>query len=274
MGHMKQITSSENRIVKQIKKLKTKKGREQQGCYMIEGPNLIREAVASHAQILFVLFCDDVDAWTDELRDLCNEAEKLTDVYGVPRQLFQSIGDTVTSQNVLAVVSMKKYDRDFLARKDVGRLVVLDRLQDPGNVGTIIRTADAAGFDAVVTLKGTVDIFSPKTVRSAAGAIFRIPVVHEENIEDLIELLHHKGMKIVAADAAGERPYYDEIQEGPIAIIIGNEGNGLRNEFLRSPFITTINIPMREGAESLNASVAAAILMYETVRKTKRNGVV
>ena len=147
---------------------------------------------------------------------------------------------------------------------------MLDRLQDPGNIGTILRTADAAGYGLAVIMKGTVDIFSPKVVRAATGSLFRMPVVFMDSISELVDFSRAAGRKLVATCLNAQSYYFDEDLSENIALIIGNEGNGISKELMESSDIR-IKIPMHGNIESLNASVAAGILMYESVRGMQTN---
>ena len=146
-----------------------------------------------------------------------------------------------------------------------GNFVVLDRLQDPGNIGTILRTADAAGYKLAVVMKGTADVFSPKVVRAATGSLFRMPVVFMDSEEELLEFTRAAGKKTVATCFDTDLYYYDVNLKENIALIIGNEGNGISETLIASSDVK-IKIPMHGNIESLNASVAAGILMYEAVR--------
>jgi TrmH family RNA methyltransferase len=207
-------------------------------------------------------------------------------------RLFDEIADTVTPQHVMAIVRKPSggscfgtYDaknadwdsagrneaKDFLPSGPGGRtaLVVLDRLQDPGNVGGVIRSAEAADFTGVVAVKGTADPFSQKVVRAASGALFRIPVRFAPDGETVLKALKERGIHVVACTMTGERPYDEATLSGNVAIIVGNEGNGLSEAFLAGAD-ERIHIPMREGSESLNVSVAASVVMFEKARQEKR----
>lgn len=258
---MREITSKNNQIFKFFQKLESKKYRDRFGLYLIEGENLIEEAHKNGAEfqeILVRMGAGDrfIKPWMDD--------EK---VYLVEPKLFQEVAQTETSQGVIA--SVKKPDlslKDFENKKSSGNFVVLDRLQDPGNIGTIIRTADAAGYELIVALKGTADIFSPKVVRSTTGSLFRMPIVFAEDNDELVEFAHKTGKKLVATCLDDSRFYYDEDLSENIALIVGNEGNGISQELIDKSDVK-IKIPMHGSIESLNASVAAAIIMYESVRK-------
>jgi TrmH family RNA methyltransferase len=144
-------------------------------------------------------------------------------------------------------------------------ILVLDRIQDPGNMGTMIRTAVAAGYRLILASRGTVDIYSPKVLRATAGMVFDIPVLYAEDEDDLMRLIARSGRRSVVTVPSGGRPYYDEDLRRGIALIIGNEGNGASERLISSADIR-VTLPMRGSIESLNAAVAAAILMYESIR--------
>ena len=181
--------------------------------------------------------------------------------------MFDRLAQTETSQGVLAIVAKPETDAGDFASAS-GNFVVLDRLQDPGNIGTILRTADAAGYRLAVVMKGTADIFSPKVVRAATGSLFRMPVVFMDSNSELVEFTRAAGKKLVATCFDTERCYFDEDLTDNIALVIGNEGNGICKEIIESSDVK-IKIPMHGNIESLNASVAAGILMYEAVRGKK-----
>jgi TrmH family RNA methyltransferase len=146
--------------------------------------------------------------------------------------------------------------------------MVLDNLQDPGNLGTIVRTAEGAGVDAVFMSKETVDIYNPKTIRSTMGSIYRMPVVYVEDVVELLESFRQKGIKSYAAHLQGEHSYDQENYTEGTAILIGNEGNGLRDEVSEKADIW-VQIPMKGQVESLNAAIAASIMMFEVSRQRR-----
>ena len=188
-------------------------------------------------------------------------------VFIVDPKLFGELAQTETSQGIIASVRKPILSlEEFIENKKPGNFVVLDRLQDPGNIGTIIRTADAAGYKLVIAMKGTADIFSPKVVRSATGSLFRIPIAFVENNDQLIDFAHKAGKKLTATCLDDSKYYYEEDLKENIALIVGNEGNGIDPDLIAKSDVK-IKIPMHGSIESLNASVAAAIIMYESVRK-------
>lgn len=258
---MKTIYSSENRIYKLCKELTVKKYRDRLGKYIIEGENLIEEAVKSGETMEYIIIREDYEGKALEFADAAQEAVLMD------RQLFEKIAQTETSQGVIAIVEKKMYTPDeFYSMAGDGNIVFLDRLQDPGNIGTVIRTAEAAGYKGIVSLKGTGDIYSPKTVRAATGSVFRMPVLHEADLSEAAGHIRNCGKNIVATCMDGEKEYFDVDMKKNIVLVIGNEGNGISDE-LKELADIKIRIPMQGLVESLNASVAAGILMYESMRK-------
>lgn len=184
-------------------------------------------------------------------------------------RLFEQLAQTETSQGLIAIVSKNEVSQTEFYKHvaaSKGNVVVLDRLQDPGNIGTIIRTADAAGYCGIVTIAGTGDIFSPKIVRAAAGSLFRVPILTGQNTQETAEGLKAAGKTLISTCFDTDTYYYDVQMKQDTAIVIGNEGKGISDEFLAQSDLK-VKIPMEGNIDSLNASVAAGILMYESMRK-------
>lgn len=257
---MNWITSTENQIYKQILQLQKKKHREQSGQYLIEGPNLINEALENGAEIVFLVESVEKEFLTEHTYD--------APVYVMSEPLFRKVTETETPQGILAVVKKKVFSEEAFFRVNPQRtnLLVADRIQDPGNLGTMMRTADAAGYQGVILLKGTVDPYSSKVVRSAAGALFRLPLLFLDTPEDVLRVLKARQRKIVCTVLSGGQPYYDAEIKEQIALVIGNEGNGICQELFEGADLL-VSIPMTAGSESLNAAVSAGILMYESMRQ-------
>lgn len=253
---MREIRSKDNRIFKECQKLSQKKYRDREGLYLIEGENLIGEVPQTD---LVYIICSDRQEWSFEHDE---------NVYLMSANLFDKIAQTETSQGILAVVRKPQISVESLEQhlRPNDNLVVLDRLQDPGNIGTIIRTAEGAGYGAVVTMKGTADVFSPKTIRAAAGSVFRIPIIQVEDNGELRSLSDRLQKKLVVTAFDTDKFYFDVDLSKEIALVIGNEGNGVSDELMEMADIK-VKIPMDGNLESLNASVAAGILMYETKRR-------
>ena len=253
---MRTISSKDNKIFRLCQQLSHKKYRDKLGLYLIEGENLLEEAVKNGAAIKTVLMCRD---YRGSLFGTEDKAFCLSD------KLFEQLSQTETTQGIMAIVEKPELSPDLFLDRGGGNFIVLDRLQDPGNIGTILRTADAAGYELAIVMKGTADVFSPKAVRAATGSLFRMPVVFMDSVDELMEFTRAAGKKLVATCFDTDRYYYDENLKGNIALIIGNEGSGISRELIECSDLK-IKIPMHGNIESLNASVAAGILMYEAVR--------
>ncbi len=268
---MKEISSRDNQIFRHALSLKRKKYRDQYGEYLIEGPNLIKEALKEGVEIrtlMISVFSEDGGNDSEILEEECLKDRTLV----LSGNLFEELSETETPQGMLAVVSKRVNCRPDDVMRPGGSIIVLDRLQDPGNIGTILRTADAAGFDMAIFIKGTGDPYSSKIVRSAAGSLFRIPIVSVSGYDELEELLRRNGKKIIATAMNGEAAYFETDISTDCAIVIGNEGNGVDDDLIRRADMT-ISIPMAGNTESLNASVAAGILMYERIRRQNERSI-
>lgn len=273
---MKFISSLDNPILKQVKKLYRKKDRDQQGCYLIEGFNLTTEALNCIEDLELTLIREstiDGEA-SKELESLIVRLEETgIQVFKVSDHAFDRVADTETPQGLLSVVKRKNWSSEkFFTDNDrlgTGNVVVLDRLQDPGNVGTILRTADGADFLGAVVIKGTADVYGPKIVRSAAGSLFRLPLLFVDSPKEAIELLHQYGKHLIVATPHCEKHYYEQQLRENIALVVGNEGGGVSELFLDQADVQ-VKIPMRDSVESLNVAVAAGILMYETIRQKNK----
>lgn len=267
---MLKITSSQNPLIKEIKSLKTKKVREEKGMFFIEGLKFVQEALKENFGLESILMSEcfaSSDKGAELLALLRTKIGKCEQVscYLIPDRLFNELSDTDTPQGVLGMIQMKQYTLGEVMVGDC-MFLILDSLQDPGNMGTIIRTADAAGFTAVLVLKGCVDIYNPKVLRSTMGSIFHIPVIYIEKAEECFQELISCGLNIYAAHLDGTINYFELDLRKNIALVVGNEANGISNEIALLAH-KLIRIPMIGRSESLNASIAAGILMYESVRQ-------
>lgn len=187
-------------------------------------------------------------------------------VYALPVEVFNRIASTEEPQGVLAVARMRKVEPRELLRGPTPLVVVVDGLQDPGNLGTIIRTAGAAGASGAVLLPGTVDLYNPKVVRASAGALFRLPVVEGIPLDEALTFIKNAGLKLVVADPRANVALYAADLTGPVAAVVGSEGAGVAPE-VQEAASQRVFIPMPGGAESLNAAVAASLVIYEAVRQ-------
>jgi len=222
------ITSKDNETVKRIRKLKEKKYRDLNGKYVIEGVKLIREAISEKANIETVVVCDNCIKTGEIDQKVLYEIAKYNLVY-VDEKVFNNMTDVQNPQGIMAVVDKKNTDKDIKYDEDV--IVVLDDIQDPGNLGTILRTIDSVGLSQVVLSKRSGDVFNPKVVRSTMGAIFRVNIIETENLVNTLKEIKKHKFKVVATSLKTEESIYD-IEYKKTAIVIGNEANGVSQEVL------------------------------------------
>ncbi|MGV3486965.1 MAG: TrmH family RNA methyltransferase [Tuberibacillus sp.] len=246
---MKSIQSSQNPSYKEWKKLLKRKGREKAGLYLVEGPHLVSEALKETGMVSALILDENFES----------EAFQVDfPVFQLTEPLFRELCATETPQGVIAVCKMPKTQ----IPEEAKRLLLIDAVQDPGNLGTLIRTADAAGMDGIILGTGTVDPYNDKVLRSAQGSHFHIPIV-QQSLKEVIFELKEKNIPIVGTALNGKVLGSDSDIQGSeaFALIVGNEGEGVRPEVLQMTDIN-IKIPMYGRAESLNVAVAAGILMY------------
>jgi RNA methyltransferase, TrmH family len=257
---METITSKDNQLIKEIKKLKEKRYRDEKGQFIVEGFRFCSEALMSHFEIPFLFISEgSLDRWKSF--NLENKLQNSTKVYQVKDSVLKSICSTDTPQGVAAVASKANTD----LRYDDGFYILADRIQDPGNMGTIIRTAHAAGASGVITTEGTVDIYNEKTMRSTMGSIFHIKVIEDSDLK-IIKELKNRGFKLVVSTLDTDKNFFDVSLKDNVIIAVGNEGNGISDR-VQSIADIKVKIPMPGGAESLNVGVAASIMIFEKVRQ-------
>ena len=253
------ITSQENSLVKHIKKLQTKSYRIKAGEYLLEGYRLVRDAIENGVKLKNIIVSDTFD--TTEFSHL--------DLTIMPEKLFNQLKTTVNSQGIMAVAKMSERVFDEKRANDGSFFIYLDGIQDPGNLGTIVRIADAGGIDGVLLSKTCVDIYNPKTIRSTMASMFNVPVY--ENCEnDTLKMLKSNGYDLVAGSLEAKCSHYEADYSNRIVVVIGNEANGITDEVM-SMCNVPVKIPIYGKAESLNASVACGILVYEILRRRGKN---
>ena len=260
------IASLQNPSIKHIRMLHKKKYRDTYGQYLIEGPKMVKEALQQGERIWALVVAQSFD-WGEFKAQLGFCAENLK-ILMVKDSLFTHISDTQTPQGIMAVVHKKDYHLEDVLNSPAFFIVVLDQIRDPGNLGTIIRTVDAAGGDGVVLLKGCADPYSPKVVRSTMGSIFRVPLYEVDDHIDFFKRLVQADTHVLVSHLHGSNLFEWPGGYDKIAVVIGNESEGVRQEICRFAS-SLVKIPMLGGAESLNASVAAGILIYEVLRKSR-----
>ncbi len=264
------ITSMANSKVKRLAALAQKaKARREENCFVVEGIRMFREAPPDWIREVYVSETF-IRKHGSELR--CSAPfEVLADA------VFQKASDTQTPQGILCVLSMPRYelaerlagdsDRDTDTAK-APLYMLLEDLQDPGNVGTILRAGEGAGIDGVIMTRQTADLFNPKVIRATMGSIYRVPFFIVDALTDTIDLLREKGVAVYAAHLDDSVDYDVPDYTQPTAFLIGNEGNGLRRETAQRA-AQYIKIPMAGQVESLNAAMASAVLMYEAARQRR-----
>jgi len=258
---MQIITSKDNEIIKNVRKLKEKKYRDLNNEYIVEGVKMIKEAILEEAKIKLIVVCEDNANSGAIDKKLLYEIAKYECIY-VSKKVFDLISDVQTPQGMLAVIEKENSEDKIDYTEDV--IVVLDGIQDPGNLGTILRTIDSVGLKQVIVSKETADSYNPKVVRSTMGAIFRVKVIESHNLLDTLKNMKKHKYKIMATSLETDNSIYD-VDYNKKVIVIGNEANGVEKAILDYAD-EKIKIPMLGKTESLNASVATAVILYEYVR--------
>lgn len=258
------ITSKDNDTIKHIKKLKEKKYREEYNEFIVEGIKMIEEAIQENAKIKSIIICDDCKVTNSIPSDLMYEIAKLNCIY-VAEKIFSSITEVMNPQGILAIIEKPSNQENEIDYKQENFLI-LDNIQDPGNMGTILRTADSLNMNQIIVSKGSADIYNPKVVRSTMGAIFRIKVIEVENLSKVIKEMKKHKINVYATDLKTDKSIYD-VDYKKSAIVIGNEANGVSSAVLNEA-TEKIKIPMIGKTESLNAAVATSVILYEAFRST------
>ncbi len=259
------ITSKDNRLVKEWRALSEQaKQRRKTGCFAIEGARLCGDALASGLTVKAVLYtadaCTTYAAVTEGLIAAAEESAEITP------ELARSMADTASPQGVFCVIKSLDIQLSLDTINNMGRYGVLEDIQDPGNLGTMIRTAEALGLNGLILSAGCCDVYNPKVLRASMGGVFRLPLAVTDNLPETIAALQARGMTALACvvDADAEPLHRVDKTDGCLCVI-GNEGNGLKRETVTA-CKRRVTIPMAGRAESLNASMAAGIVMWEMTR--------
>lgn len=257
------ITSVSNPKIKQLRSLlANRRDRRRERLFVIEGVRLAEEALRAHARIMLLLYDPIHLEQTERGRGLLERVATLSEAVVATPEVIAATTETVTPQGVVAICGWPEYEAP-----QPGVQLVLDAVQDPGNVGTLLRTAEATGVTEVFCMTGTVDIFSPKVVRAAMGAHFRLPLRQDLGWDDLDVALGPIDHSYLA-EANGNMPYYAADWRQPSALIIGNEANGV-SEAARMHATKSVYIPMASEVESLNAAVAGSVILFEAARQRR-----
>lgn len=255
------IESKENNLFKNTKKLKDRKNRTKTNKYIIEGFRLVQEAFKAKVDVEYLIVAEDAEERiNDFFADYINKDLK---IYKISNNLFKELISTENPQGILAVIKMNTMD----LKSDGDFYLLCDKLQDPGNLGTIIRTAHAAGVEGIILTKGTVDIYNEKTIRSTMGSMFYIPIHYDDENLSLVKELKDKGFNLVVTSLDTNKSFFQVDLRNKVLLTVGNEGNGVSSEVLELAD-TKVKIPMPGNAESLNVAIAASVIMYEKVRQS------
>lgn len=266
------ISSPANEKIKAVIQLQSKASvRKKQKLYVVEGTRMYEEVPENElvATYLSEKFYEDNVKKGKISAEITKRLNK-QDYFIVSDNVFKNMSDTVTPQGILAVVRQKEYKlSEILNKKKNQVFMVLESIQDPGNLGTIVRTGEGAGIAGIIVNKETVDVYNSKVIRSTMGSIYRVPVIVSDDLSETLDTLSENNVTIYAAHLKGNEYYADGLYTGSTAFLIGNEGNGL-SEHISGKAHKLIKIPMEGQVESLNASVAASILMYEAKRQAEK----
>ena len=255
------ITSASNQRVKRLTALGRKaKLRREERVFILEGERLYADTPREYLKEIYM---------TEEFLSEKHGGAAPEGCTVVTPEIMRKISDTDTPQGVLCVAKIPSYTREDLLRGQTPLLLLLENIQDPGNLGTMMRTAEAAGVTGVLMSRDTVDLFNPKTVRATMSAIFRVPFLYTDDLIDEIGRLREEdGIEVYAAHLRASRPYDEVDCRKPCAFLIGNEGNGLTEEAADAAS-GRVHIPMQGSIESLNAAMAAGILLFEAARQRR-----
>ncbi len=263
---MNVISSKDNEIVKSVKKLKEKKYRDLENAYIVEGIKMVKEAIMEKASIRQIIICDDCEKSDSIPKELMYEIAKYECTY-VTSKIFKYISEVQTPQGVLAVVEknndVNNIESAINYNEDI--IVALDDIQDPGNLGTILRTVDSVGLTQILVSKGTADCYNPKVVRSSMGAIYRVKVIECEDLLEMLKEVKKNKFKVLVTSLGESKNIY-EMKYNKKVLVIGNEANGVEERIMKIAD-EKIKIPMLGRTESLNAAVATGIVLYEYVRQ-------
>ena len=245
---------------KKIISLRRRRVREAENRHVIEGIRLVDEALHSEASVEQLVFCRDMVSGNDRLQGLMKEAQSQgVLIQDTDFRAFKNMGESQTPEGVMGVVAMTEWDGDR-ALDSEGPILLLDRLKDPGNLGLILRTAEAAGVAGVFLSPGSVELYNPKVVRASRGAIFRVPAFRNADLIGVIEKLKVRGTEVLSAQMGGV-PFRDVDRSGRFGLILGNETFGVEPT-LDAQADLRVMIPMAEGVDSINVAVSAGVILF------------
>ena len=261
------ISSSQNDKVKYLNKLYRSRNRRKEGVFILEGKRLIEAALAGGADFNQV-FLTPAFFKSAENDNLLADLKLRAEFVYLEEKLLEETASTVNPQGILAVVNESVFKGDDFYRQ-ADKILLLDRIQDPGNMGTMIRTAVAAGFDGIIALKGSVDIYNQKVIRATMGGIFSIPIRQKLSQKDFLAEIEAEAAEyeLLAADIRAEEYHFEHQYQDKLILMIGNEANGLDQNLLAGA-TAKIKIPLAGEIESLNAAVAASVISFEILSQS------
>lgn len=262
------ITSSQNQFIKMAASLKEKKYRDELNLFLVEGARLVEEAIHSNWQVEACIYIAEAAKEETKIQELLLKLQsKKCRIIEVSSAIFGKITDVKQPQGIMAVMKKCEYQlADSLAHIEKPFFVVLDEVQDPGNVGTIIRTAAAAGCTGIILTKGCADVFAGKVVRASMGSVFHVPIFENITRKEVIDSFGKYGITLLATSLESSSIYFQIDFNQPMAIVFGNEGNGVSRQLLEESK-ERLHIPLLGNVESLNVAASAAVILYEAVRQ-------
>lgn len=270
MGKNNVIVSTRNQRVVEARKLGQRKQRRRQERFLVEGLQLLHMALDARLRPLEVFYCEDQFAGIEAPALLERFRQASADLVAVSPEVMETLSERDAPQGIVATFALFETPLRSLALTGRELVVVLDRLQDPGNLGTLIRTADAAGATATILIEPCVDPFDPKTVRGTMGSLFNLPVVQTADVQGLFSHLREKGLRLIGADAQLGKVWGEDLLTAGVALVLGNEARGL-SEDVSSHIQAWVRLPIVGKAESLNVAVAGGVLMYSWLRRNWRD---
>lgn len=265
---MREVSSLKNPIIKEIKSLYNKKDRWNKSLFIIEGIKIIEEAIFNNIELKYIIITDKMFL-SEDSKDFLEKAKDRYKIIKISENLFKEISDTENPQGIVSIAKFRIPDLSQIFNRENPALLFLDGVQDPGNMGTIIRTCDAFNLDGIIIGPGSVDPYNPKVVRATMGSIFRVPLYISNDSLKTIDDLSQGGLNIFSTSLEGSIPSYDIDYKEGFVLVIGNESNGVQDSIIKKSD-KLIRIPMPGSAESLNAGVAASIIMYEAMKSKRK----
>lgn len=266
-GGIMAMKGMSNGRIKYVRRLANARFREKEKKFLVEGIRFVEEILGSDWPVEMLIYCKRSMQNPRGKNLLVTAAARHAILMEVAEDVFAELAETTTPQGIIAVAPRRCYSLTDMAEvKDPALLVVVDGVQDPGNLGAIVRSADAAAADGVILLKGTADIYNPKSLRATMGSIFHLPVIQGAAADEVISFLNHQGIKTVAGDPRGEKVLFEIDLKVSCALVVGSEAIGTR-KVLKENVDELVRIPMPGGAESLNVANSVSIMFYETLRQ-------